>query len=119
MKSDKPSDMFTVEKPTKPKKEKARPLKPHANRVASVCGLIAGMPASFAKAIESLRDIDRRATETSAMAGILTQSQRIVVATIKSEISPLIVKLEESWRKVDAIIKEGVALPNKEEVDLL
>lgn len=81
--------------------------------VASICGAIAGIPASLASASEHLKEARRRCGAAGASAGILTPRHAAIIEDAAEHI-------HFARLAIEAIIAEGIALPpKKEETELI
>lgn len=87
--------------------------------VASTCGQVAGIPASLATAIASLRDVLRRCESARATAGILGQREAALVANCENYSRTTIASLDSWGREIDAMVRAGIALPAGDELELV
>lgn len=87
--------------------------------VASTCGQVAGIPASLATAIASLRDVSSRCESARATAGILTQREAALMANLQGHSKDVIASLDSWAREIDAMARAGIALPAGDELELV
>lgn len=104
-------DLFSV--------PKSNVLTSTRNTTADTCGQIAGIPTSLAKAIEALRDVEQRCERARAATGILDARQAERLGCIGSEMRNKMGQLDALSREIDAMIRAGIAIPVKEEMELV
>lgn len=105
-------------KVTKPKKAKVL-TSTRGEQVGIVTGNIAGIPASLATAIASLRDVLSRCEVAGESTGILDAAQANTIKGLEDRCRSTI-RSAESWaREIDAMVRAGIALPAKDELELV
>lgn len=100
----------------KPKKEAP---KSYGMVVASTCGKVGGIGINLASATRELTDAVKRCEDSVATAGILTPGQATKLRDVAEELRKLVPTIDDCRRVVDGIVKAGIAVPKKEEPDLL
>lgn len=103
-------------RPSKPKPSN----KTRGEEIALIGGEVSGIPDSLAKAIASLRDVERRCEAARAVAGILSEPQASLVTTVAGSIVKMIPYLESFQHSTHEMHMAGIGLPKVEpEMDLL
>lgn len=102
-----------AEKPKREKKEQAPTVDSQRKSVAEVCGAIAGIPRGFRDAGEALRDVKERCDLATKTTGILSAAQAQGIRDIRAEAEVSMYAITKAWKAVDAMIADGVAMPEK------
>lgn len=79
--------------------------------IAIVSGHISGIPDSLAKAVASLRDVERRCESARAVAGILDEWQAAFMKVVAEHAANIIPALEEAQRETHEMHMTGIGLP--------
>lgn len=81
--------------------------------MASLSGLIAGMPDQFDIATKALDEIQRRSYKAAGV-GLLNQSRLEKMSAVSQEIVAIRGTITDLWKIVDGIIAAGIAPPEQE-----
>lgn len=87
--------------------------------IAGVCGKVGGIGINLASATRELTDAVKRCEDSVATANILTPGQATKLRDVAEELRKLVPTIDDCRRVVDGIVKAGIAVPKKEEPDLL
>lgn len=89
------------------------PQSTEGEKIAQLCGLIAGMPAEFDRATKALDEIQRRAAKAIRYDSLSAcRSQKL--SDIGEEIAAIRSTITDLWKTVDGIIAAGITEPEQE-----
>lgn len=89
------------------------PQSTEGEKIAQLCGLIAGLPKHFDDATKALDEIKRR-SEAAVAYGLLNDHRKHKMDVIGEEIKAMRNTITDLWKTVDSIIAAGITEPEQE-----